>query len=588
MNVFADKQATKEHLLWREVLRGDTNAFEQLVVQYQSAVSAVAFNILGDFPSSQDVAQETFWAAWNSRDKLNDSNRVGAWLCGISRNMAKQWRRKKVRTNEVSSSEIANDEAISNSVDPAEEFISKEEESVVWSALEKIPENYREVLVLYYQQSQSIEEVARTLSLSNAAARQRLARGREMLRNRVSNLIEGVLDRNNPTRSFTSRVMAGIAAAGVTGAAANASAATAATTIATTTSKAAASFLATKVASPGLLAGTFGGMLGAVGGLGGAWFGTWLPAEMAPTETERQLLKVRGKTAMSAAVLFSVGILVFTYLYIWFRWPSYYLLIGMGVFQISLMAFLLPFVLQTQRLIKELRKEISPEEDPNLSKIAKKFGAYDQQGKLKKRYRGRKYTSSIRFLGLPLVDIQVGDPGENYEMTKAQSTVAKGWLAIGDIAYGVIAIGGRAFGGIAFGGVSAGGIAIGGLSIGIVSLAGLAIGIFAIGGGAIGYDACGGGAAGWHSAVGGAAVANHVAMGGSAYAFDFAVGASARAEEVNTPLAHQMVKDKTLIRWKDNGIYYYIIGGTIVMIPILVFAMYRKREDEDGKNLNEK
>ena len=169
-----------EQQLWRNVIKGDTGAFEQLVGKYQSAVSAVAFSIVGDFSSSQDIAQETFWAAWKTRDKLRDSSRLGAWLCGIARNMARQWRRKKHRTHEVGSSSLVY-EPQSAQADPADEFISQEEESLVWKSLERIPPNYREVLVLYYRQGKSIDEVANSLGLTNAAARQRLSRGREIL-----------------------------------------------------------------------------------------------------------------------------------------------------------------------------------------------------------------------------------------------------------------------------------------------------------------------------------------------------------------------------------------------------------------------
>lgn len=113
------------------------------------------------------------------------------------------------------------------------------------------------------------------------------------------------------------------------------------------------------------------------------------------------------------------------------------------------------------------------------------------------------YKSSASFLGLPLVHIAIG-PSENKSAVRG---IAKGWIAIGDIAFGVLfAMGGVALGGFCVGGLSAGILAIAGLSIGIWSIGGLALGVFAIGGGAIAL---------W-AAQGGLAVANEYALGGMA------------------------------------------------------------------------
>ena len=115
------------------------------------------------------------------------------------------------------------------------------------------------------------------------------------------------------------------------------------------------------------------------------------------------------------------------------------------------------------------------------------------------------YTSDFKMLGLPLVDIAMGE-GVNGGYKRG---IARGWIAVGDISFGVI---------FSLGGVAFGGIAIGGLAVGVISLAGLAIGILALGGGAVGILAAGGGAIAWHAAIGGFAMANEYALGGTAIA----------------------------------------------------------------------
>lgn len=107
------------------------------------------------------------------------------------------------------------------------------------------------------------------------------------------------------------------------------------------------------------------------------------------------------------------------------------------------------------------------------------------------------YRSSAHFLGLPLVHINGGVGAAR------KRRVAKGWIAVGDVAIGGIALGGLSCGGIAIGGLGAGLISFAGLSLGLVfALGGWAIGGLAFGGLAVGYAAIGGGAIGWYALAG--------------------------------------------------------------------------------------
>jgi len=109
------------------------------------------------------------------------------------------------------------------------------------------------------------------------------------------------------------------------------------------------------------------------------------------------------------------------------------------------------------------------------------------------RYCGYEYRSSTTIFGLPLVHIAYGPTPEG------RMRVAKGFIAIGNIAVGVIALGG----------VAAGVITIAGLGLGIICLAGMALGILlGLGGFATGYIAVGGVAIGIY-AIGGLSIGIH-------------------------------------------------------------------------------
>ncbi len=117
------------------------------------------------------------------------------------------------------------------------------------------------------------------------------------------------------------------------------------------------------------------------------------------------------------------------------------------------------------------------------------------------------YKSSASLLGLPLVHVAIGpSPGES-----GTRSIAKGWIAIGDIAFGIVfALGGLAVGGFSLGGLSVGVLAIAGLSVGVWSIGGLALGVYSLGGAAIAFWAADGGfAMAQEYARGGQAIAQH-------------------------------------------------------------------------------
>jgi hypothetical protein len=321
----------------------------------------------------------------------------------------------------------------------------------------------------------------------------------------------------------------------------------------------------------GSVIGVAGGLLGAAGGLVGAWFGSWLPAQMAPTETERHLLMERFLHAIPISIIFVIitivtSILMATVPNLWFT-NLMIMLISTAWFTVAIMVH----GLQTQRLVRKLRAELTAEEDPNQSKFGTKIRSKTEG---MPQLFGRKYTSPLKLLGFPLVDIQISDPPRmdvtHNKSQKSKACSAKGWIAIGDVATGFVAIGGRTLGVLSLGGMSVGVFAIGGLSIGLCSIGGLALGWLALGGGAIGYDAVGGGAIGWHSAVGGGAIAWHVATGGGAIAQDFAVGGGAIANEVNTDLAQQVVDNESFAWMIEQN---FLIQQNFLMIGAMIFSV---------------
>jgi RNA polymerase sigma factor (sigma-70 family) len=541
-------EQTPDAVLWDLVCQGNQTAYAEVVRRYQALVSAVAYNACGDLAQSEDVAQEAFWAAWRQRHALARPERLRAWLCGIARNLGHAARRHSIRPAPLA--EAADLPA--GGPGPLEAAVSEEEQALVWQTLAQIPETYREPLILYYRQGQSVAEVSAALELSPDAVKQRLARGRGMLQERLAELVEGVLRRSRPGQHFTSAVVLGLAG----GPSALAATGTAGSAL--------------KVA--GLSGGLVGGFLGPLLGLLGGWLGTWVPAQLAPTRRERELFTRTGRRML----LVSVGFFLLLGVLIWAlagRAPVYVYLIGLVAWIVAFDLYVVVESINAARTQRRLAAEAGPHE-PNDTPLRR--GAE----RMARRIRGRVYRSRATLFGLPLLNVQVSDPDQWMQAGQVLTVrrMARGWIAIGDDARGLLlavggsargffAIGGRSVGVLSVGGVAVGLVAIGGAALGGLALGGLAVGGIAIGGLGIGWQAAGGGAVGWDVACGGGALARHAAYGGAAYARDYAVGGEVWAAHANDAAARAFFLDN----WLKHGLDWY--GAHLVLVPTVLVAL---------------
>ena len=185
-------------------LAGNRDAFTQIVSRYQSLICSLAYSATGSLGQSEDLAQETFITAWKHLGHLRERHKLRAWLCGIARNRINNFLRREGREpiREAAPLEHA-EESPAPGLLPAEQTISNEEQAILWRSLARIPEIYREPLILFYREHHSIEAVAQSLELSEDAVKQRLSRGRKLLQDEVLSFVEGALERTNPGKVFT-------------------------------------------------------------------------------------------------------------------------------------------------------------------------------------------------------------------------------------------------------------------------------------------------------------------------------------------------------------------------------------------------
>ncbi len=187
---------------------GDKRAFVEIVARHQAMVCGITLGILGDFAASEDAGQEAFLTAWRKLQELREPERLRAWLAQIARNAALGQLRRTRKHEPLEDAPDFPDQLPT----PDENTATEDEAALVRAFLHRLPETYRLPLVLFYREGQSVRAVAETLDLTEDAVKQRLARGREMLRDRMAGLFETVLTRSAPTTIFTMTIAVAIGA----------------------------------------------------------------------------------------------------------------------------------------------------------------------------------------------------------------------------------------------------------------------------------------------------------------------------------------------------------------------------------------
>jgi RNA polymerase sigma factor (sigma-70 family) len=516
---------------------GNRDAFGQIVSRYQSLICSLAYSATGSLSHSEDLAQDTFLAAWKNLGGLREPARLRSWLCSIARNLIHNWLRRQGREPSHAAETLETvHESPALAPQPHDQTISNEEQAILWRSLERIPEIYREPLVLFYREHQPIKNVADALDLTEETVRQRLLRGRKLLHQEVLSFVESALTRTNPGKAFTLGVLAALPVTFATSAKAATLGVAAAKGGATATG---ATFLS-------VLAVLLGPALGLLGG----YIGVKASLNNTRTPRERAFVIRRTKITAVGVVTFIVVLLAFIYFGgpLWKQHPAV-LIVGGVAITVGYAAFIFGVAWRFNRDHVALRNE---------ERRLKPEAFRDEPLPLVWEYRSR-----ATFLGLPLIHCRRGrHPGQ-------PSQPAVGWIACGDKAYGVLfASGGIAVGGISFGGLSVGVISFGGISVGLFAFGGLALGALAMGGAAIGIVASGGIAVAWHAAIGGLAAARELALGGATL-----------AQHMNDSVAREF-----FARWRWLDITqagprnaFWIISFAPVLVQVLVWNWWRKK-----------
>ncbi len=170
--------AATEPLPVAQARAGDPAAWDTLFRRYQLPLYAYVYELLHEEQPALDIVQETFIAATRHIGTLREDGRFGSWLFGIAHQKCVQhWRkRKEVLFEDVPEPmEDFNDS-------PQELLIRREQEAEFMSLLDQLPLPQRSVLLLYFVEDFSIEEIAQVTGAQPGTVKSRLHYAKKSLR----------------------------------------------------------------------------------------------------------------------------------------------------------------------------------------------------------------------------------------------------------------------------------------------------------------------------------------------------------------------------------------------------------------------
>ena len=168
--------------------RGDTSALDDMVRIHGERLTRTVYRLLGWSQDVDDVVQDVFASAWANRHRFRREARLSTYLTAIAVNACRRLRRRH-RLRLLSLGRLWNSQRRSEPETPEAALDRTETSARVREAVGRLPQRYREVVILRYLEALPVADVARAVGLSENAASVRLHRARAMLGQSLEGLL---------------------------------------------------------------------------------------------------------------------------------------------------------------------------------------------------------------------------------------------------------------------------------------------------------------------------------------------------------------------------------------------------------------
>ena len=187
------KSANSE--LIKKAIEGDESAYKNLLENYRGAIYNLLYKMVRNKEETEDLVQEAFMKAFKALPSFNEEYAFSTWLYKIAvNNCIDHMRKKKLQTYSINKPVQSKDgeldrEFPDTSMSPDKSILSDERASIIETAIDELPENYKTAIILRHSEEKSYEEISKILNIPLGTVKARIFRAREMLKKKLKGKI---------------------------------------------------------------------------------------------------------------------------------------------------------------------------------------------------------------------------------------------------------------------------------------------------------------------------------------------------------------------------------------------------------------
>ena len=177
-----------DYELIRMCLNEDKEYFAELVGRYKNLVYSIILRMINNQDEVGDLAQEVFIKVYKNLHRYYPDFKFSTWIIRITTNHVIDYRRKKLQeTVPLESVEFETDSGDS----PEDSYIKEERKAELKKMVDDLPDMYKIPIVLYHSEGLSYQEIAEIIEEPLSKVKNRIFRGRRMLKESLMSLRGG-------------------------------------------------------------------------------------------------------------------------------------------------------------------------------------------------------------------------------------------------------------------------------------------------------------------------------------------------------------------------------------------------------------
>ncbi|MFK5923564.1 MAG: RNA polymerase sigma factor [Verrucomicrobiota bacterium] len=191
-----DRDEVDQALILR-LQQGDDLALNEIMLRYQQALHSYAYRFVNDTDEAADLVQEAFVRVYLKRSKYKPKGKFRTWLYTITGNLCRDWIRSRKRrplhyVEQIFDSQLSGnvdlDQMRKPSPDPAQLVMAEEKNTRIMRAIDTLPVDLKQALILFSLEGNTQEEVGILLGCSVKAVETRVYRAKKQLKKYLQNL----------------------------------------------------------------------------------------------------------------------------------------------------------------------------------------------------------------------------------------------------------------------------------------------------------------------------------------------------------------------------------------------------------------